>query len=108
MLEESVCELVVTRLKQLQNRMEDKFIVCLNRATKNFPSLADRCVVLGGQHCPLPPLTGGDCVVSTALGSLALPAGQVHEHRPLPAAEVPRGDEDALSGGGAVSCGADH
>uniref|UniRef100_A0A8D1F779 DNA-dependent protein kinase catalytic subunit n=1 Tax=Sus scrofa TaxID=9823 RepID=A0A8D1F779_PIG len=42
MLEESVCELVVTRLKQLQNRMEDKFIVCLNRATKNFPSLADR------------------------------------------------------------------
>ncbi|XP_023573460.1 DNA-dependent protein kinase catalytic subunit [Octodon degus] len=41
-LEESVCELVVKQLKQHQNMMEDKFIVCLNRAVKGFPPLADR------------------------------------------------------------------
>ncbi|KAB1256477.1 DNA-dependent protein kinase catalytic subunit [Camelus dromedarius] len=42
MLAESVCELVVKQLRQLQNTMEDKFIVCLSRAAKNFPPLADR------------------------------------------------------------------
>ncbi|XP_042110110.1 DNA-dependent protein kinase catalytic subunit [Ovis aries] len=42
MLEESVYELVVKQLKQHQNTLEDKFIVCLSRATKNFPPLADR------------------------------------------------------------------
>ncbi|XP_057593505.1 DNA-dependent protein kinase catalytic subunit isoform X2 [Hippopotamus amphibius kiboko] len=42
MLEESVCDLVVKQLKQHQSTMEDKFIVCLNRVTKNFPPLADR------------------------------------------------------------------
>ncbi|XP_054564392.1 DNA-dependent protein kinase catalytic subunit isoform X1 [Eptesicus fuscus] len=41
-LEESVCELIVKQLKQHQNTMEDKFIVCLNKAVKNFPPLADR------------------------------------------------------------------
>uniref|UniRef100_A0A8C6A8F9 DNA-dependent protein kinase catalytic subunit n=1 Tax=Marmota marmota marmota TaxID=9994 RepID=A0A8C6A8F9_MARMA len=41
-LEESVCELVVKQLKQHQNTMEDKFIVCLNKAVKGFPPLADR------------------------------------------------------------------
>ncbi|XP_044600073.2 DNA-dependent protein kinase catalytic subunit [Equus asinus] len=41
-LEESVCELVIKQLKQHQNTMEDKFIVCLNKAVKNFPPLADR------------------------------------------------------------------
>ena len=43
----------------------------------------------------------------SALRSPALPAAQVHEQRALPAAEVPRRDEDAVSGGGAVSCGGD-
>ncbi|KAF4022262.1 hypothetical protein G4228_013963 [Cervus hanglu yarkandensis] len=42
MLEESVYELVVKQLRQHQNTMEDKFIVCLSRATKNFAPLADR------------------------------------------------------------------
>ncbi|XP_058420517.1 DNA-dependent protein kinase catalytic subunit isoform X2 [Diceros bicornis minor] len=41
-LKESVCELVIKQLKQHQNTMEDKFIVCLNKAVKNFPPLADR------------------------------------------------------------------
>ncbi|XP_021104653.1 DNA-dependent protein kinase catalytic subunit isoform X3 [Heterocephalus glaber] len=41
-LEESVCELVVKQLRQHQNTMEDKFIVCLNKAVKSFPPLADR------------------------------------------------------------------
>ncbi|KAM5211726.1 DNA-dependent protein kinase catalytic subunit isoform 1-T1 [Hipposideros larvatus] len=41
-LEESVCELIVKQLKQHQNTMEDKFIVCLNKVVKNFPPLADR------------------------------------------------------------------
>ena len=41
-LEESVCELVVKQLQRLQHAAEDKFIVCLNRAAKNFPPLADR------------------------------------------------------------------
>ncbi|XP_066122188.1 DNA-dependent protein kinase catalytic subunit isoform X1 [Saccopteryx bilineata] len=41
-LEESVCELIVKQLKQHQNTMEDKFIVCLNKLVKNFPPLADR------------------------------------------------------------------
>ncbi|KAM7075469.1 DNA-dependent protein kinase catalytic subunit isoform 1-T1 [Molossus nigricans] len=41
-LEETVCELIVKQLKQHQNTMEDKFIVCLNKAVKNFPPLADR------------------------------------------------------------------
>lgn len=43
-LRESVCELVVKQLKQHQNTMEDKFIVCLNKAVKNFPPLADRFI----------------------------------------------------------------
>ncbi|XP_035316347.1 DNA-dependent protein kinase catalytic subunit isoform X2 [Cricetulus griseus] len=38
---ESVCELVVKQLKQHQNTMEDKFIVCLNKVVKGFPPLAD-------------------------------------------------------------------
>uniref|UniRef100_A0A8C9DUV3 DNA-dependent protein kinase catalytic subunit n=1 Tax=Prolemur simus TaxID=1328070 RepID=A0A8C9DUV3_PROSS len=41
-LEESVRDLVVKQLKQHQNSMEDKFIVCLNKVTKSFPPLADR------------------------------------------------------------------
>ncbi|XP_048223408.1 DNA-dependent protein kinase catalytic subunit [Perognathus longimembris pacificus] len=41
-LAESVHELVVKQLKQHQNTMEDKFIVCLNKAVKGFPPLADR------------------------------------------------------------------
>ncbi|XP_051006522.1 DNA-dependent protein kinase catalytic subunit [Acomys russatus] len=41
-LAESVCELVVKQLKQHQNSMEDKFIVCLNKVVKGFPPLADR------------------------------------------------------------------
>eukprot|EP00069_Balaena_mysticetus_P017385 bmy_10601T0 len=41
-LEESVCELVVKQLQRHQHAAEDKFIVCLNRAAKNFPPLADR------------------------------------------------------------------
>ncbi|KAM9198416.1 DNA-dependent protein kinase catalytic subunit isoform 2-T2 [Dugong dugon] len=41
-LEEFVCELVVKQLKQHQNTMEDKFIVCLNKAAQHFPPLADR------------------------------------------------------------------
>ncbi|XP_013375655.1 PREDICTED: DNA-dependent protein kinase catalytic subunit isoform X2 [Chinchilla lanigera] len=41
-LEESVCELVVKQLRQHQNTMEDKFIMCLNKAVKGFPPLADR------------------------------------------------------------------
>uniref|UniRef100_A0A2K6UMZ3 DNA-dependent protein kinase catalytic subunit n=1 Tax=Saimiri boliviensis boliviensis TaxID=39432 RepID=A0A2K6UMZ3_SAIBB len=41
-LEESLCELVAKQLKQHQNTMEDKFIVCLNKVTKSFPPLADR------------------------------------------------------------------
>ncbi|XP_049710414.1 DNA-dependent protein kinase catalytic subunit isoform X1 [Elephas maximus indicus] len=40
--EEFICELVVKQLKQHQNRMEDKFIVCLNKAAQHFPPLADR------------------------------------------------------------------
>ncbi|KAM9626909.1 DNA-dependent protein kinase catalytic subunit isoform 2-T2 [Trichechus inunguis] len=41
-LEEFICELVVKQLKQHQNTMEDKFIVCLNKAAQHFPPLADR------------------------------------------------------------------
>ncbi|XP_062044500.1 DNA-dependent protein kinase catalytic subunit isoform X2 [Lepus europaeus] len=41
-LEEPVRELVVKQLKQHQNTMEDKFIVCLNKVVKSFPPLADR------------------------------------------------------------------
>ncbi|KAM6171214.1 DNA-dependent protein kinase catalytic subunit isoform 3-T3 [Erethizon dorsatum] len=41
-LEELVCEQVVKQLRQHQNTMEDKFIVCLNKAVKGFPPLADR------------------------------------------------------------------
>uniref|UniRef100_A0A8C7BY96 DNA-dependent protein kinase catalytic subunit n=1 Tax=Neovison vison TaxID=452646 RepID=A0A8C7BY96_NEOVI len=41
-LEELVYELIIKQLKQHQNTMEDKFIVCLNKAVKNFPPLADR------------------------------------------------------------------
>ncbi|GAB1300036.1 DNA-dependent protein kinase catalytic subunit [Apodemus speciosus] len=39
---ELVGELVVKQLKQHQNTMEDKFIVCLNKIVKGFPPLADR------------------------------------------------------------------
>jgi DNA-dependent protein kinase catalytic subunit len=39
---ELVCELVIKQLKQHQNTMEDKFIVCLNKIAKGFPPLADR------------------------------------------------------------------
>uniref|UniRef100_A0A8C7C9I1 DNA-dependent protein kinase catalytic subunit n=1 Tax=Neovison vison TaxID=452646 RepID=A0A8C7C9I1_NEOVI len=39
---ELVYELIIKQLKQHQNTMEDKFIVCLNKAVKNFPPLADR------------------------------------------------------------------
>uniref|UniRef100_A0A452TWS2 DNA-dependent protein kinase catalytic subunit n=1 Tax=Ursus maritimus TaxID=29073 RepID=A0A452TWS2_URSMA len=41
-LEELVFELIIKQLKQHQNTKEDKFIVCLNKAVKNFPPLADR------------------------------------------------------------------
>ncbi|XP_042541900.1 DNA-dependent protein kinase catalytic subunit [Dipodomys spectabilis] len=41
-LAESIHELVVKQLKQHQNTMEDKFIVCLNKVVKGFPRLADR------------------------------------------------------------------
>ncbi|XP_004680100.1 PREDICTED: DNA-dependent protein kinase catalytic subunit [Condylura cristata] len=41
-LQASICELIVKQLKQHQNTMEDKFIICLNKAVKNFPPLADR------------------------------------------------------------------
>ncbi|XP_045311337.1 DNA-dependent protein kinase catalytic subunit isoform X1 [Leopardus geoffroyi] len=41
-LEDLVYELIVKQLKQHQNTMQDKFIVCLNKAVKNFPPLADR------------------------------------------------------------------
>uniref|UniRef100_A0A8C5JY83 DNA-dependent protein kinase catalytic subunit n=1 Tax=Jaculus jaculus TaxID=51337 RepID=A0A8C5JY83_JACJA len=41
-LADSICELVVKQLKQHQNTMEDKFIICLNKAVKGFPPLADR------------------------------------------------------------------
>ncbi|KAM4865347.1 DNA-dependent protein kinase catalytic subunit [Thomomys bottae] len=41
-LAEAVLELVVKQLKQHQNTMEDKFIMCLNKAVKGFPPLADR------------------------------------------------------------------
>ncbi|XP_006860145.1 PREDICTED: DNA-dependent protein kinase catalytic subunit [Chrysochloris asiatica] len=41
-LEEFICELVVKQLKQHQNTMEDKFIVCLNKVVQHFPPLADR------------------------------------------------------------------
>ncbi|XP_034980550.2 DNA-dependent protein kinase catalytic subunit [Zootoca vivipara] len=37
-----VYDLVIQQLKQHQNTKEDKFIVCLNKVTKNFPTLADR------------------------------------------------------------------
>lgn len=41
-LEELVFDLIIKQLKQHQNTKEDKFIVCLNKAVKNFPPLADR------------------------------------------------------------------
>ncbi|XP_007947257.1 DNA-dependent protein kinase catalytic subunit [Orycteropus afer afer] len=41
-LEELVSELVVKQLKQHQNTMEDKFIVCLSKAAQHYPPLADR------------------------------------------------------------------
>ncbi|XP_004615434.2 DNA-dependent protein kinase catalytic subunit [Sorex araneus] len=41
-LEEPVRELVVKQLKQHQGAMEDKFIVCLSKAARHFPPLADR------------------------------------------------------------------
>ncbi|XP_077022849.1 DNA-dependent protein kinase catalytic subunit isoform X2 [Tamandua tetradactyla] len=41
-MEESLCELIVKQLKQHQNTMEDKFIVCLNKVVQSFPPLADR------------------------------------------------------------------
>ncbi|XP_029779032.1 DNA-dependent protein kinase catalytic subunit [Suricata suricatta] len=41
-LEGLVYELIVKQLKQQQSTTEDKFIVCLNKAAKNFPPLADR------------------------------------------------------------------
>lgn len=128
MLEESVYELVVKQLRQHQNTMEDKFIVCLSRATKNFAPLADRWGVVsayllgrvvsrGGWLCPSACREGSWGVVTTCLPGTVLvgvsappltgPARQVHEQRALPAAEVPRRDEDAVSGGGAVSCGGD-
>uniref|UniRef100_A0A803TIR6 DNA-dependent protein kinase catalytic subunit n=1 Tax=Anolis carolinensis TaxID=28377 RepID=A0A803TIR6_ANOCA len=37
-----VYDLVIKQLKQHQNTKDDKFIVCLNKLTKNFPPLADR------------------------------------------------------------------
>ncbi|XP_061454380.1 DNA-dependent protein kinase catalytic subunit isoform X2 [Rhineura floridana] len=37
-----IYDLVIKQLKQHQNTKEDKFIMCLNKVTKNFPSLADR------------------------------------------------------------------
>lgn len=131
-LEEPVYELVVKQLKQHQNTLEDKFIMCLSRATKNFPPLADRwgwclpacwggsCAGEGGcVHLPAPACGEGRGVLSAPacqgqswwgsvpLRSPALAAAQIHEQRALPAAEVPRRDEDTVSGGGAVSCGGD-
>uniref|UniRef100_A0A803SLW3 DNA-dependent protein kinase catalytic subunit n=1 Tax=Anolis carolinensis TaxID=28377 RepID=A0A803SLW3_ANOCA len=41
-LEGPVYDLVIKQLKQHQNTKDDKFIVCLNKLTKNFPPLADR------------------------------------------------------------------
>ncbi|KAM6216536.1 DNA-dependent protein kinase catalytic subunit isoform 2-T2 [Rhynchocyon petersi] len=41
-LEQMVCGLVVKQLKQHQSSMEDKFVVCLNKAVQHFPPLADR------------------------------------------------------------------
>ncbi|XP_045147611.1 DNA-dependent protein kinase catalytic subunit [Echinops telfairi] len=43
-LEELVCELVVKQLKQHQNTMEDKFIVCLSKVVQHFPPLVDRFI----------------------------------------------------------------
>ncbi|XP_075405763.1 DNA-dependent protein kinase catalytic subunit [Tenrec ecaudatus] len=43
-LEELVCELVVKQLKQHQNTMADKFIVCLNKVVQHFPPLVDRFI----------------------------------------------------------------
>ncbi|KAJ6662088.1 hypothetical protein lerEdw1_012553 [Lerista edwardsae] len=37
-----IYDLVIKQLQQHQNSKEDKFIVCLNKVTKNFPPLADR------------------------------------------------------------------
>ncbi|KAH0617727.1 hypothetical protein JD844_016250 [Phrynosoma platyrhinos] len=37
-----IYDLVIKQLKQHQNTKDDKFIVCLNKLTKNFPPLADR------------------------------------------------------------------
>lgn len=52
-LKESIYELIVKQLRQHQNTMEDKFIVCLNKTVKHFPPLADKydwwneCLVAG-------------------------------------------------------------
>ncbi|XP_070603834.1 DNA-dependent protein kinase catalytic subunit [Erythrolamprus reginae] len=37
-----IYDMVIKQLKLHQNTRDDKFIVCLNKITKNFPSLADR------------------------------------------------------------------
>lgn len=41
-LKDSIYELIVKQLRQHQNTMEDKFIVCLNKTVKHFPPLADK------------------------------------------------------------------
>ncbi|XP_072855016.2 DNA-dependent protein kinase catalytic subunit [Pogona vitticeps] len=37
-----IFDLVIKQLRQHQNTRDDKFIVCLNKVSKNFPPLADR------------------------------------------------------------------
>ncbi|XP_048363545.1 DNA-dependent protein kinase catalytic subunit isoform X2 [Sphaerodactylus townsendi] len=39
-----IYDVIIKQLKQHQNTRDDKFIVCLNKLTKNFPPLADRFV----------------------------------------------------------------
>ena len=83
MLEEPVYELVVKQLKQHQNTLEDKFIMCLSRATKNFPPLADRW-----GWC-LPACWGGSCAGEG--GCVRLPAPACGEGRGVLSAPACRG-----------------
>ena len=96
MLEESVHELVVKQLKRHQNTLEDKFIVCLSRATKNFPPLADRwgwrppacwggsCAGVGGcVHLPAPACGEGRGALSAPAAGDSPGGGQCPSaHRP--------------------------
>lgn len=102
---ESVCELVVKQLKQHQNTMEDKFIVCLNKIVKGFPPLADRYgTMAGGMGLGW---QVRECVSGHLLMNLSLPT-KVLECFVLSAAKISWSNEDALSGSGTLSSRGDH